>query len=135
MLTPTWTARTRCGSLTARPEQVEARRQQLGRPRPSEEPRRSARPVGLARRLWEAGPSTGMADQEAAPGGHEEEAGAGNAARNYETLCGTTHGPEAQEAARASRARGDGLSSQELASGFAAAQAGGGAGSMSVEWL
>ena len=106
MLTPTWTARTRCGPLTARPEQVEARRPQLGRPRPSEEPRRSARPVGLARRLGEADPSTGMADQEAAPGGHEEEACAGNAARNYETLCGTTHGPEAQEAARASRARG-----------------------------
>ena len=69
-----------------------------------------------------------MADQEAAPGGHEEEACAGNAARNYETLCGTTHGPEAQDAARVSRAREDGLSSQELATGFAAAQAGGGAG-------
>ena len=132
MLTPTWTARTRCGPLTARPEQVEARRPQLGRPRPSEEPRRSARPVGLARRLGEADPATGMADQEAAPGGHEEEACEGNAARNYETLCGTTHGPEAQDAARVSRARGDGLSSQELATGFAAAQAGGGAGKEQV---
>ena len=133
MVTPTWTARTRCGSLTARPEQVEARRQQLGQPRPSEEPRRSARPVGLARRLLEADPSTGMADQEAAPGGHEEEARAGKAARNYETLYGTTHGTsEAQEATLASRARGDGLSSQVLATGFAAAQAGGGAGKEQV---
>ena len=128
MLTPTWTARTRCGPLTARPEQVEARRPQLGRPRPSEEPRRSARPVGLARRLGEADPATGMADQEAAPGGHEEEACERNATRKTETLGGTTHGHEAQDAARVSRARGDGHSSQELATGFAAAQAGGGAG-------
>ena len=67
MLTPTRKARTRTGgSLTARPEQVEALRQQLGQPSPGVGPRRSARQVEqLARRLLEADLSTEQADQEA----------------------------------------------------------------------
>ena len=71
MLTPTRRARTRTsGSLTARPEHVEALRQQLRQPSPGVEPRRSARQVEkLARRLLEADLTTEQSDRDAVHGG------------------------------------------------------------------